>query len=150
MGNSLVPASARAARSPPNNRLPDRNNPAAPRNQMPRRGAAKESPQTASVAAAWSSIKLAAVCSLGSGTPCAAVAAKMIPLAPVSPANGGRRAGPFPQHARPLVHRSKPQSLFLRRRVSPSAVPPVAHCGAADAACKSRKVHYPFLFIFSI
>jgi hypothetical protein len=48
---------------------------------------ATESPQTASAAAAWISKKLAAVCNLSSGTAWAATAAKIIPLAPVSPAN---------------------------------------------------------------
>ena len=114
IGNSLDPASARAVKSPPNNKLPDRNNPAAPRNQIPRRGAATESPQTASAAAAWSNIKLAAVCNLGSDTSCAPIPAKMIPLAPVSPA----KAEAANTHFRRL-----PALSFVSRGITLSPLP---------------------------
>jgi hypothetical protein len=110
VGNGLVPASARAARSPPSNRLPHGNAHAGPRNQTPRCGTAKESPQSPRVAAAWSGIKLAAVCSLWTGTSCAARLLKLSrqrqSLRP-----SGRRACPFTQSARTLFH--QPQPFFF-------------------------------------
>jgi hypothetical protein len=49
---------------------------------------------------------LAAVCSLGSGTPCAAMAANIIPLAPVSPANAAAAHAPL---------RKVPEYCFIGR-----------------------------------
>jgi hypothetical protein len=148
MGNSRVPAIARAERSPPNSRLPDRNNPAAPRNQIPRCGTAKASPQTASVAAAWSIKKLAAVCSLGSGTPCAAAAAKITPPAPVSPA-AAAAAHAHLRIVQDLWFTGRTRNLIPSRRTAIwSSHPPAVRRAmrrAADAACKSRKARYRFL-----
>jgi hypothetical protein len=122
-----------------------RNTHAGPRNQTPRCGTAKESPQTPRVAAAWSSIKLAAVCSLWSGTSCAAMAAKIIPPAPVTPA----KAAAAHAHLRRV-----PELCFISRSLfslrdhcsSPFLIRP-----ATDAVRKSRKGVIHFLFrLYSI